>query len=62
MSVATASPMSTGVNIAVASLVMSSGTSRSGHVLSVMVIFCVLVIAFPFASVAVHVTTVVPRG
>ena len=62
MSRADASPMLTGVPIAVASVVISFGAISSGFVVSVIVIFCSAIVAFPFSSVTVHVTVVVFTG
>ena len=62
MSVAVASPISTGVFTAVASVVISSGFISNGFVVSSIVTFCTAVVSFPFASVAVHITSVVPIG
>ena len=62
MSVAVANPIFTGVFTAVASVVIASGTANSGFVVSTIVTSCSAVEAFPFASVAVQVTLVVPIG
>ena len=63
MSVAVAWPMSTGVpSQLVCSALASAGTVRSGGVVSTTVTFCVPVAELPESSVAVHVTTVSPRG
>ena len=62
MSSAFASPIFTGVPIAVASAFIASGTVSTGFVVSTIVIFCSAVEAFPFSSVAVQITVVVPTG
>ena len=63
MSVALAWPMLTAVpSRLVCSAVASSGTVRTGTVVSAIVTVCVSVAELPASSVAVHVTVVVPRG
>ena len=60
---ASASPISTGVPSAdTASAAMSAGAEIDGGVVSTTTISCVSVALLPAASVAVHVTTVVPSG
>ena len=46
----------------VASMMMSTGTLTTGFVVSTIVTFCTPVVAFPFSSVAVQITSVVPIG
>ena len=62
MSVAVAVPRYTGVNAPVASAVMFAGAESAGGVVSITLINCFAVAAFPLASVAVQVTVVVPRA
>ena len=62
MSVAFPFPIITGVFIAVASFVIGPGISSNGFVVSVIVIVCSAVETFPFSSVAVHLTVVIPTG
>ena len=62
ISVAVACPISTGVLTAVASAFISAGTVNTGLVVSFIVIFCSFSVTFPFSSVAVHFTILVPTG
>ena len=63
ISVAVAVPIDTVVCAPVASAVTSAGgVTTGGIVVSPTVMFCVAVPVLPAASVAVHVTTVVPTG
>ena len=62
-SVALGAPISTGVPSGEeASAAMSGGASSSGGIVSRTVISCSAVAALPAASVAVHVSVVVPSG
>ena len=61
-SLADATPMSTVVMGPVACAVTSAGMARVGAVVSSTVTFCGADAEFPASSVAVQVTTVVPRG
>ena len=61
-SVAVADPIATTVCNPVASAVTSPGKVNTGGVVSTTVTVCTPVDAFPSSSVAVHVTTVEPRG
>ena len=62
ISVAVAVPMSTDVLGPVASAVTFSGTLSTGLVESIIFTFCPLEILLLFESVAVHVTSVSPKG
>ena len=62
ISLAVAPPILTGVSNPIASAVTGPGTTSTGFVVSVIVIICSAVETFPFASVAVHLTVVIPTG
>ena len=61
-SVALAKPSATALLTLPASTLMFAGALITGAVVSPTIIFCVVVELSPLASVAVHVTTVVPTG
>ena len=60
MSVTVAVPMLTNVAIPVASTIKSSGIVNPGIIVSTTVMICIVIAVFPFSSVAVHVTVVIP--
>ncbi|MNI35216.1 hypothetical protein D3C73_892330 [compost metagenome] len=62
ISSAVAVPMETAVLLPSASLVMFAGIVSTGLTVSTTITFCVAVMMLLFASVAVHVTFVVPIG
>ena len=62
MSVAVAVKGTTVPSALACSIVTSSGTLRTGGVVSTTVIFTSFFVPFPESSVAVKVTVVVPRG
>ena len=62
ISLAVAFPISTRVLLAVAPVLISSGTISTGFVVSTIVIICFPVETLPFSSVAIHVISVFPIG